>query len=264
MRRLILVILLVSATAVSAADPLTEARRLYTAKQYEAAERLAREAAATPALADAAFVVLGRIKLERYRQTANAADLASARDSFRRIDPRALDTRERVELAVGLGEAVYLDDRFGAAAELFEGVLDRSVQLGPGAHDRVLDWWATALDRQAQRRKAEERAPTYARILARMRAEVAQNPGSTPANYWLVAAARACGDLEQAWTAAAAGWLRAPMAEDRGAALRADLDRLVVQAIIPERAGKLSVRDSKQVQAHMLNEWKTFKENWTK
>ena len=31
-----------------------------------------------------------------------------------------LDARERIELTLGLGEALFLEDRFGAAAELFE------------------------------------------------------------------------------------------------------------------------------------------------
>ena len=232
---LTVVLLLALSGSALAADSLAEARRLYNLGQYEMAERLAKEAAAVPARTDAARVVLGRIQLERYRQSAEPRDLATARDSLRTVDARALDAAERVELTIGLAEALYLDGRYGAAAQLFESVRQRSSLLGRPAHERVLDWWATAVDRQAQTHPVEERVALYRRILDRMDEEVAENPGSTAAGYWLAAAARASGDLERAWHAALAGWLRASLAEDRGAALRADLDRLVNQAIIPER-----------------------------
>ena len=62
-----------------------------------------------------------------------------------------------------------------------------------------------------------------------------------------------------------AGWVRAALVDDRGAALRADLDRLVVQAIIPERAAKLAGRgDPKAAQASMRSEWDAFKGDWSK
>jgi hypothetical protein len=255
---------LLDAGSVVAADPLVEARRLYNLAQYEKAEKLAREATAIPSRADAARVVLGRIQLERYRQSADAKDLNQARGSLRMVDAGVLDAAERVELTIGLAEALYLEDRFGAAGDMFESVLQRSSLLGTSAHERVLDWWATALDRQAQSRQPEERSPIYIRIRDRMNDEIAEHPGSTTAGYWLAAVARAGGDPERAWDAAMAGWLRAVLAEDRGAALRADLDRLVRQAIIPERAAKLSPKGDKEAQSAMLAEWETFKRSWSK
>jgi hypothetical protein len=54
------------------------------------------------------------------------------------------------------------------------------------------------------------------------------------------------------------------LARDRGAALRADLDRLVVQAIIPERAARLQIRDPKPAAAGMLAEWEAFKSSWSR
>jgi len=249
----------------SAADPLIEARRLYNLAQYEMAEKLAREATNLASRADAARVVLGRIQLERYRQSADRKDLERARESLRSVDATTLDAAERVELTIGLAEALYLEERFGAAADLFGSVIPRSSLLGTPAHERVLDWWATSLDRQAQTRQPEERGAIYARILERMGEEIAEHSGSTAAGYWLAAAARASGDLERAWHAAQAGWLRAQLADDRGAALRADLDRLVTQALIPERAAKLSPKgDPKDAQAAMLAEWDTFKKGWSK
>jgi hypothetical protein len=95
-----------------------------------------------------------------------------------------------------------------------------------------------------------------------MTAEVARDPGSTPAGYWLAAAARGAGDLERAWSAATGGWVRATLARDSGAALRADLDRLIVQAIIPERGNRLAIRDRAQAITGMLAEWEAFKASW--
>ncbi len=257
-------LLLAIAGPVVAADPLAEARRLYNVGQYETAERLAREAAAIPSRTDGARVVLGRIQLERFRQSADPRDLTTARESLRMVDTGSLDASERVELTIGLAEALYFEERYGAAAQLFESVRQRSALLGAAAHERVLDWWATAVDRQAQARQAEERPAIYGRVLERMTEEIAEFPGSTAAGYWLAAAARASGDIEQAWHAALAGWLRATLAEDRGAALRADLDRLMTQAIIPERVARLVPKaDPKEAQAAMTAEWEAFKKMWS-
>jgi hypothetical protein len=84
------------------------------------------------------------------------------------------------------------------------------------------------------------------------------------AAYWLAAAARGRGDIERAWQAALAGWMRAPQTADRGAALRADLDRLVIQAIIPERIARLGLKDTTQALAGMLGEWEAFKVTWSR
>jgi len=266
MRRLALAAmgLLLTAFPVHAADALAEARRLYNTGKYDLAAAAAKEAMALDITADAARVVLARIQLEQFRQTARPEDLAAARESLRAADARPLHYRERLELSIGQAEMLYLDDRFGAAAELFETSLDRSVVLGPTAHDRVLDWWATALDRHAQSRPAEERTTIYTRMLERMRAELAIDGSSAPASYWFVAAARGMGDLDRAWQAAIAGWVRASQAADGGVALRADLDRLVMLAIIPERAIRLKASDPRQAAGGMQNEWVAFKEGWGK
>jgi hypothetical protein len=267
MRQLVLVALLVmAALPVSAADPVAEARRLYNLGRYDEAERLAREALMVSGRADAGRVVLGRVQLERFRRSADPAHLEEARASLRSLNPAGLDSRERVELMIGLAEALYLEDRFGASAELFESVLQRSTVLGPSAHERVLDWWATAIDRQAQTLLMPERVPLYARVVERMRAEILAFPGSAAAGYWLAASLRASGEPDAAWHYAIAGWVRAALAPDRGAALRADLDRLVVQAIIPERAIQLagSKGDSTTARASMLSEWEAFKADWSK
>jgi hypothetical protein len=97
-----------------------------------------------------------------------------------------------------------------------------------------------------------------------MTAELARNIASVPPGYWLVASARGSGDLEGAWSSAMANWVRAALAPDRGAALRGDLDRLMVQAIIPDRAARLASKDTAAVITGLLAEWESFKAGWAK
>ena len=254
-----------AAPAIAAAakpDPLTDARHFYNQGLYDRALERATTAANTPATASSARLIMGRARLERFRLASLARELDDARADLRAVDPRALDARERIELQVGLGELLYLEDRFGPAAELLDPVVDASTTLAPDAHERALDWWATALDRQAQALPAAERAVLYPRIVARMEQELRRDPASAPASYWLAASARAAGDLDRAWAAASAGWIRAALGRDRGVTLRADLDKLVTQAIIPDRAAKAPARDRRQAVATMAAEWDAFKKGW--
>ena len=54
------------------------------------------------------------------------------------------------------------------------------------------------------------------------------------------------GDVEGAWNAAIAGWVRSTLSPETTGELRADLDRLVMQALIPERSRVMSVRDPQE------------------
>jgi hypothetical protein len=260
----LILLMALSADLPAQQEALNESRRLYNAGQFEAAETAARLALQQPATVNSARVLLGRILLERFRKSPPELSLEDARRAFREVDPALLDTRERVELTVGFAETLFLEDRFGAAAEMFAPVLEASATLGPGAHERVLDWWATSIDRQAQARPMAERPAIYATVSQRMTAELAKDPSSAPAGYWLVAAARGSGDLDTAWNAAMAGWIRAVLGHDRGGMLRGDLDRLVVQAIIPERAARLSPKDPSRAITGLLSDWDAFKAGWTK
>jgi tetratricopeptide (TPR) repeat protein len=257
-------VLLAASAALAAPKPdlLTAARRFYNQGQYDQALEAAKQAANSPATTSSARLIMGRARLERFRRTLVPRDLDDAREDFRAVDPRALDPRERIELQVGLGELLYLEDRFGPAAELLDPVVDSSATLAPDAHDRALDWWATALDRQAQSEPAVERTLVYPRIAARMEQELRRDPTSAPATYWLAASARASGDLDRAWAAAWAGWIRSALGRDRGVALRDDLDKLVMQAIIPDRAARVPARDRRQAAAAMTTEWEAFKKIW--
>jgi hypothetical protein len=260
-RALSVVALVVSAATASAAaeDPLSRARQLYNLHQFEAAVSAADQARLTPARADVADLVAARAYLERYRDSEAADDLTSARERLQRLDPQRFPPRERSEYIVGLGEMLYFDGSFGAAAAVFESALQGvDVPAGP-ARERALDWWANALDRDTKALPDPERPAVYQRMRVYMQRELALRPSSDIAAYWVAAAARSQGDVSAAWDAAQAGWVRAPLAPDHGTALRADLDRLMVQAIVPELARMLQ-----QPPDALLQEWERFKARWMK
>lgn len=243
------------------------AREHYNAGRAAEALALVQPVLAGPGEPAAPALVAARSLLERYRVTGEPADLGAAREHLRAIDPSSLTPRERRELIVGLAEALFLEESFGAAAELFDAALADS----PGAsaqaeRERTLDWWATSLDRYAQLKPQAERRLIYRRIADRMERESREHPGSTPAAYWLAAGARGAGELDRAWSAAIAAWLRAPMTLDRGAALRADVDRLVQTVLIPERARALALgpKEIEEARQGLQAEWDSVKRNWTR
>jgi hypothetical protein len=245
------------AGAADRIDPLTRARLLYNQKEFEAAVSAAEEARRTmPARADSADLISARAYVERYRISSDTSDLTNARDRLRRIDVSRLPAAERLEYLVGVGETLYFEDSIGAAAEVFDSVLARTY-LTPEARERVLDWWATALDRDARQRNDVERQGIYLKVRERMRSELGLNPASATASYWLAAAARNQGDWRAAWDAAQAGWLRALLSPDRGIALRADLDQLMDIGILPARA-----RAQAQPVELLRVEWDEFKARW--
>jgi len=245
------------APALAADDPLTRARLLYNQRQFEEAVSAAEQARQLPAHADLADLVAARAYLERFRASAAAGDLANARDRLSRLDPAKFPPRERAEYIVGLGEALFFDESFGAAAAVFDSVLLSGESMSTDARERVLDWWATSVDREAKPRPDIDRHEIYQRIRARMRDEIATRPANATAVYWLAASAQAQGDQQAAWDAAQAGWVRAPLTAERGATLRADLDRLVVMAIVPDRARVLG-----QPADSLRAQWEQFKDRW--
>ncbi len=247
-----------TAYAADTRDALFDARLLYNEGQYEAAIAAAERARPMPGQADRADLIAARAYLERYRGSAAPDDLANARTRLTRLDPQQFGARERLEFIVGLGETVYFDGSYGAAANLFESVLDSAEAMAPTARERVLDWWASAVDRDVWPRPEIERQTAYQRIRSQMRDELEVRAGSAAAAYWLAAAARAQGDLQAAWDAAESGWVRAALTPDRGATLRADLDKLVLQAIAPERAKVLA-----QPAETLLADWEAFKARWS-
>jgi hypothetical protein len=253
------VVLTTFEAAAQKPDPLANARQLYNQQRFEAAIGAADQARLVAANADGADLIAARAYLERYRESAATDDLTSARERLRRLDPQRFTPQERVEFVVGLGETLYFDQSYGAAAEVFHSAFEIADGLSGDSRERVLDWWATASDRDTRSRPEPERQALYERLRSRMQSELSLQPGSATASYWLAASARGKGDLDTAWSAAEAGWVRAPLAADHGAALRADLDRLMQRAIIPERA-----KATTQPADNLRLEWERFKERWKK
>ena len=247
------------------ADPLARARQLYNAGEYDEAVTAAREATTRAGAQNDARLLLGRALLERHRATRTAEDLSAARVALVEVDPSGLADRSRLDLMVGLGEALYLDGQYRSAAGLLEPALDQMGLLAPSGREQVVDWWATAMDRYAQTRPPEARVDIYDDISNRMRLHLGRYPDSSAASYWLPAAALARGDLEAAWDLALAGWVRSTLALDRGEPLRTDLDRLVTHALIPERVKRLAdEREASDTATRLSAEWEEAKAKWKK
>ena len=126
----------------------------------------------------------------------------------------------------------------------------------------LLDWWTTAMDREAWRLPPDRRLGLLESVRSRMEEEVRREPGSPPANYWLAASARAAGDLDRAWHASVAAWVRAPLRPETAAVLRADIDRFVTEALVPERARTRPEPEVAAATASLLSDWNTLKNQW--
>ncbi len=241
---------------------LAKARTLYNAGDFEGAIDAAAVARKDVEWADAAALVVARSHLERYRERADAEDLAAARAALGAVRAAALMPRDQVDLIVGLGLSLYLSETYGAAAELFETALGRATLLASRDRQLLLDWWATALDREAQVRPADRRARVFERIASRMNEEIQRDPGSPVANYWLAVSARGAGDIDAAWNFAIAAWVRSTLSPDTTERLRDDLDRLVTQALIAERSRTLVSREPQDAVAALRTEWELVKQQW--
>ncbi len=65
-----------------------------------------------------------------------------------------------------------------------------------------------------------------------------------------------------AWDAAIAGWVRARLAGARSATLRADLDKLMLEGIIPDRVRAIATDRRAQAESDLRAEWAVVKERW--
>jgi hypothetical protein len=257
-----LIVLLFTSSAAAQRAELARARSLYNERQFDGAIEAALLAQKTPATMDAATVVLARAYLERYRQHANPEDLAAARVALGTVRVSNLDTRDDVDFLMALGEALFFEDDYGAAAALFESGIDGAIAQGPSTGEAMLDWWGSAVERQADALEREPRAAAFARLRDRMSRELARNPGSAAAAYWIVVGTRGAGEPAAAWDAAIAGWVRARLAGSRSATLRADLDKLVLEGIIPDRVKAIAAEQRAQAESDLRTEWAVVKERW--
>ena len=251
-----------AASQAAESPALARARTLYNAGDYEGAIDAASVARREAQWADASALVIARARLERYRQSMNASELADARSALQAVRVASLNPRDQVDLLIGLGQALYLGEVYGPAAELFATALDKSAILGERDRIMLLDWWATALDRDAQSRPYDRRAPVYQRLGERMDRELQDDPSNGVANYWQVVAARGIGDLDRAWSAAIAAWVRSTLNPTTQPQLRGDLDRVMEQALIPERARSNPAREGVDAVEMLRAEWSLVKENW--
>ena len=260
---LLAVVFAQSAGAQAAESPaLARARTLYNSGDYEGAIDAASVSRREAQWADASALVIARARLERYRQTMNASELADAREALQAVKAASLTPRDQVDLVIGLGQALYLGEVYGPSAELFGTALDKGSVLGGRDRVMLLDWWATALDRDAQTRPYDRRATVYRRISERMDLELREDPANGVASYWQVVAARGTGDLDRAWSAAIAAWVRSTLNPTTQVQLRGDLDRVMEQALIPERARSNPARDGVDAVEMLRAEWSLVKENW--
>jgi hypothetical protein len=256
-----LAIVLASPAAAQRAD-LARARTLYNARQFDAAIDAATVAQKLPATMDAATVVLARAHLERYREQANPDDLAAARVALGTVRVSNLDRRDGIDLLMALGEALFFEDDYGAAASIFESGIDSAVAQGPATGEAMLEWWGSAVERHADSLDREARPAAFGKLRDRMARELARNPSSSAAAYWLVVGTRGAGEAVEAWEAAIAGWVRARLAGARSAALRADLDKLVLEGIIPDRVRTMAAERRGQAESDLRAEWTVVKERW--
>jgi hypothetical protein len=251
-----------AAAAQATRGDLAKARVHYNQREFDDAIAAATAARRTPETADAATVVLARAHLERYRERADPSDLSAARETLGLVRVSGLDDRDQVELLLALGESLFLEDDFGAAAEIFESGLDRAAVIDREIGDAMLDWWGSAIERQALGLAPDLRRGVFTRLIERTRAELAVNPASIAASYWSVVALRGAGELDRAWDAAVAAWVRARMSGERAAALRADLDRFVLNGLVPDRVRHVAQERRVAAESQMKADWELVKEKW--
>ena len=215
---------------------------------------------------DAAGVVLARAKLERFRALEEPLDLDEAHALLRTVDPSKLSQTEQVEWEIGVASTLYLQGRYGPASELLDRLL-RQPGLTQADRDRLVDWWASAVDRVAQRQPQDQRVRSYERLAGRLETALGQDAVSAAGTYWLVVAARGAGELQRAWDLGVVGWVRAPRTGSSRETLRSDLDRLMLQGVIPDlavfRTGGAPDDDASIAQmAELAGEWEALKTAW--
>ena len=257
--------LLVACTAGSAlasrAD-LARALALYNQRRFDQAIEAAAAARKTPETQDAAAVVLARAHLERYREGVDPSDLSAAREALGAVRSAALEPRVRLEYLLALGQALFLEDEFGAAAELFSSAVSPARAMDLSLAEALVDWWGSATERQADLLTPDERRVLFHTLADAMREEQSDNPESAAAAYWLAAGLRGAGEPVNAWHAATAGWVRARLAGARSATLRADLDKLVLEGIIPDRVRPMPRADRPAAESQLRADWELIKERW--
>lgn len=248
--------------AQSGRADLARARVHYNQRQFDEAIATATAARGFADTADASAVVLARAHLERYRERADPADLSAAREVLNAIRAEGLDPRDQIEMLLAVGQSLFLEDDFGAAAVIFESALERAATFDRDLAEAMIEWWGSAVERQAGTLAREPRTAVFRRLADRMQAELARTPSSAGATYWLVVALRGAGEVNRAWDAAVAAWARARLIGERAPSLRADVNRLVLEGIIPDRVRQLAQDQRPGTESQFRAEWELVKERW--
>jgi hypothetical protein len=215
-----------------------------------------------PETAETGTIVFVRALLERYRERADPSDLSAAREALGTVRTSSLAERDRLELLLAFGEALFLEDDFGAAVEMLESGMKQAAATAPELAEAMLEWWGSAVERQASALAPERRKALFARLIERMKEELERVPSSPAASYWMVVGLWGAGDFDRAWDAAVACWVRARLSGDRAAALRADLDHLVLNGVIPDRVRHFVPDQRAAAESQLKAEWELVKERW--
>ena len=250
------------ASAQASKADLARARSAYNERRFDDAIAAASTARRSVEIADTGGIVLSRALLERYRERADPSDLSAAREVLGTIRTTGLDDRDQLELLLAFGEALFLEDDFGAAAEILESGLERAATISPEIGEAMLEWWGSAMERHASSMGPDRRQAGFTRLADRMRDELARAPTSSAASYWTVVGLRGAGQLDRAWDAAVAAWVRARLAGTRAPSLRADLDHLVVEGVIPDRVQHIAQDQRAEAESRLKAEWELVKERW--
>ena len=260
-------LLLVSPGLAAAQNDLARARAFYNEGHFDEAISAATNAGRRPASAASATLIIARSRLERFRRLGDPQDLATARTELVSLNPRTLAPQEAIDWQIGVGTALFLENQIGPASEMFNSILQVArTLLSATEYDKLLEWWGATLSRLAEGMTGDGRRHAYARLHAVTKLELDRNPLSRPATYWTVVSSRGTGDLEAAWGAAVAGWIRAGDEKDSGP-LRADLERFVTQTLIPERAQartgqRLDAKNTLGEIAVLNEEWRSVTGKW--
>lgn len=260
-------LLLTHPATVAAQSDLERARVHYNAGEFDASIAAATAAKSKSGSGPSATLIAARARLERFRRNSDENDLTAARKDLISLNPHMLSPQEAVEWQIGLGTALFLENQPGAAAETFFSVIPAGRErLSAPEFAKLFEWWASTAARVAESLGADARKVAYSALQKAVRDELTRNSLSRPASYWLAVAARGAGDVDGAWSAAVAGWVRAG-SEAEGQQLRADLDRFVTQTLIPERAQsrsgqRLDAKVTLTEIATMTDEWRAITSRW--
>ena len=175
-------------TAIRSPRPRRCTTSINSRQRLSAAEK----ARLTSAQADSADLIAARAYLERVPRERGVRPICRMRANVCAGSTRTLRPARthRVHRRARRG-AVFRRVVRRCGDRVRVGPRQRRPAYAPSSRERVLDWWASALDRDALAAVRFERQSVYQRIRERMRDELATQPASATAAYWLAAAARA-------------------------------------------------------------------------